>query len=59
MLLTLIVIAVFLFVLDCTILNSLQETVEAVRSTFTATIEEMEPGKLPSGSVDTTMIGLA
>ena len=44
-LLTLIVVAVFLSIINSSSNQALVETVNTVRNTFTATIEEMEPGK--------------
>jgi hypothetical protein len=35
----------FVFLVDCTIKQSLEETVQFVKGQFTQTIEEMEPGK--------------
>jgi hypothetical protein len=40
------VLAIFLFIIDCSISQALQETVDSVKHTFVSTIEEMEPGKL-------------
>jgi hypothetical protein len=51
-LLTLIVVAVFLVIVDFSSRQALVETVNTVKSTFTATIEEMEPGKLMNSAID-------
>ena len=47
---TLAVMGAFLFFLDRFIKNSLAETVENVKVTFTETIEQFEPGKLTDQS---------
>jgi hypothetical protein len=44
--LTLLVLSAFLFIVDCSIGQALQETVDSVKHTFVSTIEEMEPGKM-------------
>ena len=51
-LLTLLVVAVFIFIIDCTIKQSLEEAVESVRYSFTTTIEELEPGKISNGGAN-------
>lgn len=52
LLLTLIVMVVFLFIIDCSSKQALVETVNTVKNTFAATIEEMEPGKIMNSFVD-------
>lgn len=46
--LSLLMFLVFLFIIDCSIKVSLEETAKAVQTTFTDTIEEIEPGKTSS-----------
>ena len=46
-LLSLIVFGVFIFIIQCTIQFNLKDTIDTVKNTFTNTIEELEPGKIP------------
>jgi hypothetical protein len=46
--LSLLMFLVFLFIIDCSIKVSLEETTKAVQTTFTDTIEEIEPGRIIS-----------
>ena len=45
-LITLLVMGVFFYIIDCSIRIALEETVETVKTTFTNTIEEIEPGRI-------------
>ena len=46
--LSILTIAVFIFIIDCSVKLALEETVKSVQGTFTDTIEELEPGKTSS-----------
>jgi len=52
LLLTLIIIAIFFFIIDCSANQALTETINSVKGTFTATIEEIEPGKIMNTNLD-------
>jgi hypothetical protein len=43
--LTLVVMFILLYLIDCTIKQSLDDTVNHVKNEFTTVIEELEPGK--------------
>jgi hypothetical protein len=52
LILSLLIMAVFLFIIDCSAGQALTEAVNSVKSTFTATIDEIEPGKIANSFPD-------